>query len=79
VVHRFGIRPDSGGRGRWKGGDGVVREIEVLQQLQVSMLSEVSTSPTASCPLTGRPTEEDQATVWYGWRRARCFGQEHVG
>jgi len=50
VLHRFGIRPDSGGKGRWKGGDGVVREIEVLQPLQVSMLSEVSTpqSPTRS-------------------------------
>jgi len=42
MLHRFGIRPDSGGKGRWKGGDGVIREIEVLQQLQVSMLSEVS-------------------------------------
>lgn len=43
MVHRFGIRPNSGGKGRWRGGDGVVREIEVLQPLQVSMLSEVST------------------------------------
>jgi len=42
MLHRFGIRPDSGGKGRWRGGDGVIREIEVLQQLQVSMLSEVS-------------------------------------
>lgn len=43
MLHRFGIRPDSGGKGQWKGGDGVIREIEVLQPLQVSMLSEVST------------------------------------
>lgn len=50
MVHQFGIRPDSGGKGRWKGGDGVIREIEVLQPLQVSMLSEVSTTrlPTRS-------------------------------
>jgi len=40
MVHRFGIRPNSGGKGLWRGGDGVVREIEVLQSLQVSMLSE---------------------------------------
>jgi len=40
VLHRFGIRPDSGGKGQWRGGDGVIREIEVLQELQVSMLSE---------------------------------------
>jgi N-methylhydantoinase B/oxoprolinase/acetone carboxylase alpha subunit len=42
MLHQFGIRPDSGGKGRWKGGDGVVREIEILEPLQVSMLSEVS-------------------------------------
>jgi len=47
MLHRFGIRPDSGGGGRWKGGDGVIREIEVLQPLQVSMLSEVSTPTIA--------------------------------
>ena len=50
ILHRFGIRPDSGGKGRWKGGDGAIREIEVLEPLQVSMLSEVrkSQSPTRS-------------------------------
>ena len=29
-VHRYGLRPDSGGRGRWRGGLGIVREYEVL-------------------------------------------------
>ena len=52
MLHRFGIRPDSGGKGRWKGGDGVIREIEVLQPLQVSMLSEVSITRLLTCSLT---------------------------
>jgi N-methylhydantoinase B len=34
---RYGINPDSGGPGRWRGGCGVVREIEVLAE--ESMLS----------------------------------------
>ena len=52
MLHRFGIRPDSGGKGRWKGGDGVIREIEVLQPLQVSMLSEVSITRLLTRSLT---------------------------
>ena len=41
LLHRFGLREGSGGKGEWNGGDGVVREIEFLQRLQVSILSEV--------------------------------------
>ncbi|EMD36426.1 hypothetical protein CERSUDRAFT_115440 [Gelatoporia subvermispora B] len=40
IVHQFGIRPGSGGQGNWRGGDGVVRELEFLEGLQVSILSE---------------------------------------
>ena len=41
LVHQFGLREGSGGVGKWRGGEGVVREIEVLEGMQVSMLSEV--------------------------------------
>lgn len=37
---RFAIRRGSGGRGRHRGGDGVIREIEFLRPLGVSILSE---------------------------------------
>ncbi|PCH37212.1 cytoplasmic protein [Wolfiporia cocos MD-104 SS10] len=40
LVHQFGIREGSGGKGKWSGGDGVVRELEFTQGLQVSILSE---------------------------------------
>jgi 5-oxoprolinase (ATP-hydrolysing) len=36
----FSIRRGSGGRGRWNGGDGVVRELEFLRPVRVSILSE---------------------------------------
>ena len=39
-IREFGIRSGSGGTGQRRGGDGVVREIEFLQPLSVSMLSE---------------------------------------
>ncbi|MCA9059120.1 MAG: hydantoinase B/oxoprolinase family protein, partial [Planctomycetaceae bacterium] len=39
-LRRFGIRHQSGGAGQFRGGDGVVREIEFLEPLQVSLLSQ---------------------------------------
>jgi 5-oxoprolinase (ATP-hydrolysing) len=41
ILHTFAIRPHSGGQGRYRGGDGVIREIEFLEDgIQVSILSE---------------------------------------
>ncbi len=39
-VTRYSLRPGSGGAGRRSGGDGIVREIELLADAQVSVLSE---------------------------------------
>ena len=36
----FALRRGSGGRGRWSGGDGLVREIEFLRPMRISILSE---------------------------------------
>jgi len=42
IVHRFGLRSGSAGIGKWHGGEGVHREIEFLEPMQVSILSEAS-------------------------------------
>lgn len=39
-VTRYALRRGSGGAGRWRGGDGVIREIELLADAQVTLLSE---------------------------------------
>ena len=39
-LHRFAFRKDSGGTGRWCGGDGLLREIEFLAPLELSILSQ---------------------------------------
>lgn len=41
LVHTFGLRKDSAGTGKYSGGEGVIRELEFLEPLQVSILSEV--------------------------------------
>jgi 5-oxoprolinase (ATP-hydrolysing) len=41
LLHQFALRQGSGGTGKFCGGEGVVRELEVLEPMQVSMLSEV--------------------------------------
>jgi 5-oxoprolinase (ATP-hydrolysing) len=40
VLTRFSLRPDSGGRGEWNGGDGLIRELRFLQPVQAAILSE---------------------------------------
>lgn len=39
-VRRYAIRHNSGGAGRQRGGDGIIREIELLTDAQVSLLSD---------------------------------------
>jgi N-methylhydantoinase B len=39
-VTRYAIRRGSGGRGARRGGDGVVREIEVLDDVELTLLAE---------------------------------------
>jgi len=39
-IRQFGIRPNSGGGGKWHGGDGIVREFEFLDTLDITILSQ---------------------------------------
>jgi N-methylhydantoinase B len=39
-VTEYGLRRGSGGEGRWRGGDGVVREVEALAEMTYSLIAE---------------------------------------
>jgi N-methylhydantoinase B len=39
-VRRYSYRPNSGGKGKFHGGDGLIREIELLADAQVTLLSD---------------------------------------
>jgi N-methylhydantoinase B len=39
-VRHYSLRPESGGHGKFRGGDGIVREIEVLTDCEVTLLAE---------------------------------------
>ena len=39
-VRRYALRTGSGGAGRWRGGDGLVRELELLADARVTLLTE---------------------------------------
>jgi len=39
-VRRYSLRPESGGGGKYRGGDGIVREIEVLTDCEVTLLAD---------------------------------------
>ena len=40
LVRQFSLREGSGGKGKFRGGDGCVRDIEFLESVQASILSE---------------------------------------
>jgi 5-oxoprolinase (ATP-hydrolysing) len=40
ILRQFSLRPGSGGKGKYNGGDGVIRDIEFRIPVQVSILSE---------------------------------------
>jgi 5-oxoprolinase (ATP-hydrolysing) len=40
LLREFSVRKDSGGQGAYRGGDGLVREVEFLEPLNVAILSE---------------------------------------
>ncbi len=44
-INEYRIRPDSGGSGRWRGGNGVVREYEAQTDMTVSLWFERSRQP----------------------------------
>jgi N-methylhydantoinase B len=56
-VRRYALRPGSGGAGRRRGGDGVVRELEVLEACRYSLVTE-----RRSRPPRGRSGGEDGAS-----------------
>ncbi len=39
-VRKYSLRPESGGEGEFRGGDGIVREIEVLTDCEVTLLAD---------------------------------------
>jgi N-methylhydantoinase B len=39
-LRKYSLRPNSGGRGRHTGGDGIIREIEVLTDAQITVLAD---------------------------------------
>jgi N-methylhydantoinase B len=39
-VRRYSLRPESGGEGKFRGGEGIVREIEVLTDCEVTLLAD---------------------------------------
>jgi N-methylhydantoinase B len=70
-VRRYALRPGSGGRGRWRGGDGLVREIELVADARVTLLTERRT--IAPYGLAGGAPGARGRNVHVRGRRARTI------
>lgn len=44
-LQEFSIRKDSGGSGKWRGGDGIIREVEFLAPVAMTLISQHRTNP----------------------------------
>ena len=71
-VRRYSIRRKSGGGGRFRGGDGVVREVELLTDARVTILSD--RRKTRPYGLEGGEPGEAGRTTLLGKRGARVLG-----
>ena len=54
-VERYALRRGSGGAGRHRGGDGVVRELRVLEDCRLSLLTERRAPRPGRAPAAARP------------------------
>jgi len=62
-LKQFSLRANSGGDGKWQGGDGVVRELQFLKPLEVGIISERrSLAPRGIC---GGEAGERGLNLWY--------------
>jgi 5-oxoprolinase (ATP-hydrolysing) len=64
-LERFQVRRGSGGRGRFDGGDGLIREITFLRQLQLSVLTQHRSEGPYGVG-GGRPGSAGRQTVFRG-------------
>ena len=77
-VREFALRKDSGGAGLHRGGDGLIRELEFLDSVDVSILSErrVQGAPGLEGGATGKPGV--QLVIRADGSRIHLKGRDHV-
>jgi N-methylhydantoinase B len=73
-VRRYSLRRGSGGRGKYSGGDGVVREIEVLTNAEATLLSERRKSGPWGLS-GGRDGKPGEAYVVRGGKTSKLSGK----
>ncbi|KAM0549432.1 hypothetical protein ACHAPJ_009418 [Fusarium lateritium] len=62
ILHEFSIRKGSGGNGKWRGGDGCIRDMEFRMPLQVSVLTDRRV--TAPYGLAGGEEGQRGQNIW---------------
>jgi N-methylhydantoinase B len=81
-VHRYAMRHASGGRGKFRGGDGIIREIEMLADAQIAVLSDRRKIPPYGLS-GGSPGAAGRNAIVIGGRPRRlpskCSFYAHVG
>jgi N-methylhydantoinase B len=76
-IRRYAIRARSGGRGRWRGGDGLVREIELCTAARVTLLTDRRTIAPYGLA-GGGPGVRGRNALWRHGRRIHLPGKTMI-
>ncbi len=76
MVHQYNLRKNSGGKGLFRGGDGIVREIEVLCESEVTVISERRKIPPYGL-FGGEPGEVGENIVIHKGKKIKEGGKFH--
>jgi len=74
LVTEYSIRRDSGGEGKFRGGDGIVREIRLLSDAEITVLSERRKIPPYG-QAGGKPGKKGKNTVIKGVKKLKRPGK----
>ena len=70
-VRRLRLREGSGGAGRWRGGDGIERDVEVLEDVTLSLITERRTERARGAWPAADPAPPGENWLLPGRRRGR--------
>jgi 5-oxoprolinase (ATP-hydrolysing) len=73
IVH-FGLRNDSGGKGKWQGGEGIIREIEFLEELDLTLMTQHRYFAPYGLAGGGNGKSADQTLIRASGKVEKCPG-----
>lgn len=73
-IIQFGLRSDSGGKGKWHGGEGIIREIEFLDEFDLTLMTQHRYFAPYGLAGGGNGKSADQTLIRASGKVEKCSG-----